>query len=385
MQQNISKLTTKALASIYYDINYVCILRSTARWEPSANNVANYRFQFSESAPFLDRAVAHALDPTHSTYQADPSELLHRLKLFVDELGWKMLLICALAEGFRRACREFIHTVLWRELVSKIKENQWSLEVFARSRVLDWRGQLLKYASLGIPKINTELRPARSMSEQHPHHIVQTMNKKIQRPWHDGSPQIHINEPVMDPQKWDSDSDSDSDTRIRPTDPTIRKPNDGRCKLCRSPNLCACTLDFSAGSLVELVERPGTGTGVRALTFFKEGDILGQFIGEICPPDWNGDLIYSLAHPAQTKPYGILAVISPCKFGNWTRFIAHSCNASTDFASRTIGNRTVTTVEAARDIAAFEDVTVNYGHGYWEGRECMCGEENCCSRREDSW
>ncbi|KAL3477718.1 hypothetical protein BJX99DRAFT_269631 [Aspergillus californicus] len=370
MQKKITDLATEALASIYYDINYVCILRSSVRLELKAELVAHYRLQFRESASLLDRTVGHVLDP--AIYHSDPRGLLRRLNGFVEEFGWKMLSICMLAEGFRRACREFRHVVLWNELLQKIKENQRSLEVFARSRDLDWRGQLIKYANIGVPKLDAELQPARTMSEQHPHHIVHSINNTIRRPWFEGQPQIHISEPILDPEKWDEDE---------PKDPTLRTPSDGECNICRSAEICDCELDFSAGCLVELVERPITGTGVRALTFFKKGDMLGQFIGEICPPEWDDDYVYALSHSTKAEPEDDIATISPRYYGNWTRYIAHSCHSSTEFASRTIGKRTIMTVEAARDIAAFEDITVNYGPGYWADQKCMCGEANCISTK----
>ncbi|KAL2868549.1 SET domain protein [Aspergillus lucknowensis] len=373
LQVKVHKLVTEILASVYYDINYVCILRNNIRWDPSPENLAQYRIHFRESAALIDRVVSYTLD---SSLHADPRGTLRRLQEFVMAFGWKMLSICTLAEGFRRACRELRHPVIWKELMEKFRGNKWSIEVFARSRDLDWRGPLLKYANLGLPKLENDLRPARSMWEQHPHHILQSINKKVRRPWYNGDKQIHINEPLLDPEKWGG----------KVADPTLRRKCDGRCDLCGSREICDCEVDFSAGSLIELVERPVTGTGVRALTNFKKGDILGLFIGELCPPEWPEDSVYALAHVSKTAPDVSLATISPRNYGNWTRYIAHSCNASLAFQSRTIGKRTVTTVEAVRDISAFQDLTVDYGEGYWNGRKCMCGEANCVSKEAgEAW
>ncbi len=36
-------------------------------------------------------------------------------------------------------------------------------------------------------------------------------------------------------------------------------------------------------------------------------------------------------------------------------------------------------VQAVRDIEVFEEVTVDYGDGYWRGRVCECGVEGCYS------
>lgn len=383
MQDQVSKLVSDILASIYYDINYVCILRGNVRLDPTAETVAQYRLQFRESSDLLDRVVGRFINRDTDTnlhdgsgpkFYFDPRGTIRRLEEFVTIFGWKMLTICMTAEGFRRACREIRHSVIWAEFLEKMRENQWSIEVFARSRNLDWRGQLLKYAHLElIPELDSELRPVRKMWGQHPHHVVQTLDKKVRRPMFEGTPQAHIDESVFDPRNWEEDG--------RLEDPTTRIPHDGDCDLCGSKDICDCVLDFSAGSLIELVDRPLTGTGVRALTSFKKGDILGQFVGELHHPDYDGDHVYSLMHASKTDPEYFLAIISPRKYGNWTRYIAHSCRASTKFNYRTVGRRTVMTVEARRDIAPFEDLTINYGSDYWAHRECMCGEANCVSRQ----
>ncbi|KAL6238028.1 hypothetical protein BDW75DRAFT_247966 [Aspergillus navahoensis] len=373
VQEQVTQLVTDILASIYYDINYLCIVRTNCKFENTAENVAYYRLQYSQSADLLDMLIRQIINPER--YQAsDPRGTLHRMGEFVALFGWKMLSICITAEGFRRAVREIRHGGIWGELMEKMRENQWSLEVFARCRNLDWRGQLLKYVHLGIPKLNAELRPHWKMWSQHPHHIVQSINKKVRRPWFKGDAQIHIDKPVFNPDRdnWKA--------RGQTTDPTLRRPEDGDCDLCGLDS-CDCEINFSAGSLIELVERPLTGTGVRALMNFSEGDILGQFIGEIQPTDFDDDEVYALTHVSKVDMQKPLAIISPKKYGNWTRYIAHSCNASCEFRARTVGKYTVMTVEARRDIVAGEDVTVNYGAEYWEDKQCMCGEENCLNKK----
>ncbi|KAL2812392.1 hypothetical protein BJX63DRAFT_247621 [Aspergillus granulosus] len=368
VQQKVRRLVSKILASVYYDINTVCIMRTNARLDPNFENTARYRIQFQESTALLDRVVSYNFDPTP---HADQRGILIRLDEFVKLFGWKMLSICMLAEGFQRACREISHPAIWKELIKKFKDNRMSLEVFARSRNLDWRGQLLKYASMGVPNLEKELEPARGMWQQHPHHVVQSVDNKVKRPIYKNCPQINIDECIINPNKWLG----------KPEDPTMRTIYDGRCDLCRSPGICDCKLDPSAGTLVELVERPGTGTGVRALTNFKKGGILGPFIGELLPPEYMGDPDYALAHVSKKDMSEVIATISPRHHGNWTRYIAHSCNASTAFRARTIGDRTIMTIEAERDIPAFEDITVDYGKGYWIGKTCLCGESNCVSKK----
>lgn len=80
-----------------------------------------------------------------------------------------------------------------------------------------------------------------------------------------------------------------------------------------------------------------------------------------------------------------MALISAKRYGNWTRFINHSCDSSTVFRLRTIGGRERVMVEAVRDIDVFEEVSVDYGAKYWgNGRFCECGLEGCAFSREKS-
>ncbi|KAL4901536.1 hypothetical protein BDW74DRAFT_170209 [Aspergillus multicolor] len=377
LQKQVTQLATDIVASIYFDINYLCVIRTSIKIEKTDKHVKFYRLQYSDSVELLDMLVGSTIEP--KKYEAaDHRGTLQRMREFVSMFSWKMLAICLTTEGFRRAVREIKHGGIWVVIMEKIKDNEWSIEVYARSRNLDWRGQLLKYAYLGVTERDAELRFFRKMWAQHPHHTVQGLNRQIRRLWYENQQQVHINECIFNP-----DSDLWKATGRR-TDPSLRRPEDGKCDLCGSKTLCDCKLDFPAGSLFELVERPKTGTGVRALYAFKRRDILGQFVGEIQPPDYEGDEVYALSLVSKINLDKALAVISPKQYGNWTRYIAHSCNASCEFVPRTIGKYIVMTVEALADIAAGEDITVNYGMEYWADKKyaCECGEWNCFSKEQ---
>ena len=209
----------------------------------------------------------------------------------------------------------------------------------------------------------------------HPHHTVITLDGKLKEPTYNGQLQKHINENIYDPKKWNG----------RKQDPTLRQKPNGtptnvghECVLCGSPVSCDCRLETRAGELVELREYPGTGTGARALTRFRRGDILDIFMGELLP-----DIVENVYPLTQnddkpnttTATVRNLCTICPHQFGNWTRFISHSCRPSTQFMTRTIGNRVVCTVEAIRDILPFEEITVGYGDRYWSALnyDCLCG------------
>ena len=98
--------------------------------------------------------------------------------------------------------------------------------------------------------------------------------------------------------------------------------------------------------------------GVRTLTRFKKGDILDAYMGEIFPCGVPEDLTYSLDQ--NTKERKRIATITAAQFGNWTRYINHSCKEpSVAFVERTIGKYTLVTIEAIRDINPFEELSVN--------------------------
>ncbi len=77
----------------------------------------------------------------------------------------------------------------------------------------------------------------------------------------------------------------------------------------------------------------------------------------------------------------MLAAISAKRYGNWTRFINHSCEAGTRFSVVRVGDRWRSVVRATRDVEVFEEVTVDYGEGYWRGKRCECGSEGCLEKR----
>ncbi|KAL4877457.1 hypothetical protein BJY04DRAFT_230597 [Aspergillus karnatakaensis] len=381
-QTEIRKAARDILASIYYDINQVCLMRVKVVWDPTEENAVRYRSQFQESEALMDMLVAPVLDP--ETYDIpDPSGTVKRLEEFMKRFRFRLLAMCSLAEGFRRACCG-ISDEVWAEFLHLVKENQRSLNVFARTRDLDWQGPLLKYAKLGVKVIDEALRPSATMSNQHPHHNFLNLDEKVKRPKFSKQQQIHVDEYVIDPLKWKG--------KHPLVDPTLRidpyfdeegyyNYGDGHCDICGSRKTCACELDFLPGSLLELVEREGTGTGVRTLAKVRKDDMLGHFIGEICPPGFEEEETYSLSLKSKTTD-GFRAVITPAKYGNWTRFMAHSCKNNVEFVPRTVGKRIVMAIEATRDIEAFEDIKISYGDAYWEGKTCLCGEDNCISKRK---
>lgn len=91
-----------------------------------------------------------------------------------------------------------------------IRENRLSIEVFACSRNLDWYSPLQKYE---VPGLQRELSTLVRLPDDHPHHIVRTLDGGLRCPTTDkGKPQVHVDGYIFDPRKWPP----------KATDPTTR-------------------------------------------------------------------------------------------------------------------------------------------------------------------
>ncbi|KXG49925.1 uncharacterized protein PGRI_058930 [Penicillium griseofulvum] len=375
LNQTAEKHATDIIMAVYHDINAYCRIEKLA-----AENIHNLQEMFSNlrasTEVFVEREIGNYMNCVES-FKAERGEFQpvtpnSRFLEFVTALGWKMFAICAHAEAFRRGIKE-ANDRTWGLVVQKIQENSLSIQLYAHSRSLKWRDTLWVYQAYtmpGLPDMKTEIETYMQWKVDHPHHTVITLDGKLKEPLYDGELQQHINESIYDPKEWHGNKQ----------DPTLRHMPNGSstdigraCVMCGSAVSCDCRLTSRAGELVELREYPETGTGVRVLTKFKRGDILDIFVGELLPGCVED--VYPLTQCDDNPKGRMLCTVAPHQFGNWTRFINHSCRPSTEFTTRTIGNRVVCTVEAIRDIMPFEELTVGYGDKYWRHRdyECLCG------------
>ncbi|KAJ9196071.1 hypothetical protein DTO164E3_6261 [Paecilomyces variotii] len=362
----------KVLAAIYFDINHVSILRRFFRARRGAgaahHGIVRYISECTHAASFIDRVVgqmayAHGLEPFDLDCEIETQvrrSKERRSVALVTQLGWKLVAICAHSEAFRRACEEMDRTQ-WIMLLGEISQNGRSLEIFARSRSLEWRGPLLHHRTRSIYETLTRA-DIDLTAIGHPHHLVRMTDGRVACPTYEDKLQEHIDRYIFRSSDWP----------LGKRDPTTRVPADGECDLCCSRSICDCTVPSLAGDLVEIVQYGEKGIGVRALANFKRDDILGLYLGELRPRDYKHDPIYSLLQQPKVNCPGREVIISSKQYGNWTRFINHSCDPSTMFRRRTIGDRICTTVEAIRDISIFEEITVDYGEGYFAANNTLC-------------
>ncbi|KAJ5562669.1 AMP-binding enzyme [Penicillium sp. DV-2018c] len=375
--QTANKKANDIVQAIYYDINAHCNLTRAANGKDRLTDQV-YHNMLESTNQFMTQELQKYMEcakPKAKLGESQPSQPLgheSRFLKFVKELGWKMFAICVHAEAFRRSFQDSNDRV-WGFVCQKINDNSLSIELYAHNYGLKWRDILWKHqhdSIPGLPDMKPVIKTYMQWKVDHPSHTVITLDNKLREPKFEGKLQEHIDESIFDPLKWSIYDQT--------TDPTLRGPSSVSdsahlfqvgwdCLLCGSELSCDCRLGDRAGEFVELREYPNKGTGVRTLTGFQRDDILGIFAGELLPNPT--EVVYPLLQRNDSNRHEDLCSVSPHQFGNWTRYINHSCEPSTQFTIRTIGDRVVTTVEAVRDIRAFEELTVDYGVNYWGGKE----------------
>ncbi|CAG8114939.1 unnamed protein product [Penicillium salamii] len=370
LMQTAQNYAKETLASIYFDLN------AYSHFQREANPDDFYSMQVMDNlvnntVSFMEKEFANYSGGVKKVQKEQgESQYLspeNRFYATITEIGWKMTAICAHTEAFRRAFREADHR-LWGCLLQGIQTKSLSIEHYAHCRALDWISLIKNVTgpTPGLPSVQEAVASALKWDIDHPHHTVLTLDGGLKRAEFNGQLQTNIKE--------------SSYRECFHEDPTAKSDDtsSGGCILCGSEEVCGCILQSRAGELVELAEFPGVGTGVRTLTTFDRRDILDVYVGEL-RPEVDMDTVYPLSQSCDGSEANHLAYVCAHKSGNWTRFINHSCQPSTQFVVRTIGDRVVTTIEAIRYIGPFEELTIDYGADYWQTRECACGHWNCIS------
>ena len=312
-----------------------------------------------------------------------------RFGAFATSHGWMMLSILAHSATFRHSCNALSFEA-WFLLSTTIEHNASSIEIFAKLRNLDWE-TALKHIEKQRPStltldIETALHASMQLTQGSPHSYV--VSEKCGRPRHpsfEGSEQIDVPNNLYYrrnfigskmPETWPAG-------RAYPSNPTTRLLAEGPCSSCFANLPCHCDPAICAivtRPLVEVRDYGIKGVGIRALQRIRKGDILGEYVGLLLPAGDNSDPVYAFDFARSGhSPDEVQAVISAKDYGNWTRFLNHSCRPSTRFNRMIIGRRHRIMVQAERDIEMFEEITVGYGRGYWTTRHCLCGEDNCCN------
>lgn len=310
--------------------------------------------------------------------------LIIRYGGFASKYGWMMLSILANSAAFREAART-LDKVRWTTLCGCVYENKNSIEVFAKSRELNWKAALEQRRDFDrLVLFRNEQYP--DLRPQHPHQLIVPAGAGLVRnPMYKGKRQIDILNNQYDEVEFESHRIPFSwpDEVEYPSDPTEILPKLGDdCSLCFQRN-CSCdphTHPSVIRPLVELVEYAGKGVGIRALQPIEKDNPLGEYVGEIEHPrskkDPDGVYAFAITAPDDDQEMG---KINARHYGNWTRYVNHSCDNNTAFTSFIIGSKQRVMVTTLRDVAIFEELTVHYGDKYWIQSDdlCRCGSSKC--------
>ncbi|KAF6219469.1 hypothetical protein HO133_003936 [Letharia lupina] len=331
-------------------------------------------YQRNPASPESSRIWQHGDNTVRSSSFDGP--VCERCSKLASRHDWTLLGILAHSVTFQDAIT-LLDAEAWNAISTSIAENAVSLTVFAQGHSLEWWTELIRLNGLSPPFLPQDFErhlPSEPRDEVHPHKWVVTDNLSDVHPPHfEGEPQINIHTNIYRaasfansprPPSWPAD-------RPYPSDPTrVRDPSPHPCPTSGPHAPCACLFHARTWHpLTELRAYGPKGVGVRALERIPTGAILGEYVGEVHPAAYAVDPTYVLdfSEPGR-RTDEVVATINAGRFGNWTRFVNHSCEASTRFASVTLGGRHRTVVQAVRDIEVFEELTVDYGVGYWRNR-----------------
>lgn len=374
------------MARIYADI------QSITRRVKSVPNTVTPDSRISRAERLLKRVYAYSRSKASAQAnvgsRSDVEELastslsfmtlseLTRLEDFVASCGWMMLAICVHSDGFIYATRHRDED-FWIDTLNCIIENERSIELFAKVRGLDWLSIVPADEREDGYCPRKDTREQIDVPADDPFHWYFSAEKDIKQPSFNGELQITVPQNI-----YHSDGDLNEN-------PLMKILGQGPCLICNSTvGDCNCNTHTPSHHfhppLVELTPCGIRGLGIRALQAIPLDTLLGEYVGEVYPatmPDEELAMLdytygLSMTPPGSVSPS--LAVINAEKYGNWTRFINHSCRPSTEFFTGSISGRLGMFVRAIKHINIFEELTIDYGAQYFtRSKECACGED-CC-------
>lgn len=127
--------------------------------------------------------------------------------------------------------------------------------------------------------------------------------------------------------------------------------------------------------VLEVVMTPNMGYGVYAAFDIPAWDLLDEYMGQLITTRMAMDDdfdFYSFEMPG-------IGASTAKHYGNWTRFVNHTCvNANVSAQNTMLGGRRTVVFQALRNIAAGEELLLHYGPGYFSDEEgeilCRCAD-----------
>ncbi|MCJ1250770.1 hypothetical protein MMC30_007998 [Trapelia coarctata] len=335
--------------------------------------------------------------------------LLRRMARYqeIAEDGLMILCILSFSPTFRKSCVKDTDAN-WQALRHEIQENFESIEYFAKVRGLQW-ANLLEVdhdfrAHIWTDRKGWLMERLGDVRVQYPHAMIVPEGRgRLRLPMYEGRAQVNISKNTYrhdlfsdmrfeEPPEWPEELDY-------PSDPSARLEGT-TCINCRSTTTCGCdprNCDIVQEPLMELYhynKYGARGTGIRTLQKIKKNTVLGEYLGEIVPSPAayplgpndekafrDFDTVYAwdlpVVSPVNTSKLS-LGTVASGTYGNWTRYVNHSCEPSLKTSFEVIGNKVRILYRALQAIEPFEELTTHYGDYYFtEARVCQCGTDNC--------
>ena len=225
------------------------------------------------------------------------------------------------------------------------------------------------------------------------------------------NPQLWLNNQVRLPKSW-----PESKVILSNTNHILyARMKDGPCLMCKQPAMmiddmhhCKCDVRLWRNQRRRLIGNnlylkevsQQIGTGVFTAMAIPEGQVLGDFVGELVPSRvWDsqidGYLYVITAETDQSRLVAsprVLGYIDASKFGNWTRFINHDCESPNVYVQeRRVGEVRVFAVHSTKHIQSGQELLAHYGDECFVQetryrtrdtkktvtRVCACGSAHC--------
>jgi len=283
--------------------------------------------------------------------------------------GWVPLVFAGM--GLYRYCKYRIDFT--PEALTKLNSMRFAFEVAADTLHPQWR-QLLSIVD----------EPTLIRYSGHPHDWVVSEQgaiplRETYLQWDSDFAFEHLADSEVNEDAW-----GDYDPRSLPDRSNALTRTDFICEKCGqmqsdSPkeNGCICFPNLYGsrkGPVPVQVFRTAVGknNGLMALCNFPRGNAIGEFVGVITSSLNNLDCMQSSVDGGPTYQ------IFQRRKGNFTRFINHSCLPNSQYERFTwLGLQRIVLI--SRGIDAGQEITVDYGEGYWQNLDkiCRCGE-SCC-------
>ncbi|KAH0605255.1 uncharacterized protein H6S33_005237 [Morchella sextelata] len=363
-------MTNSLLGTITRAVNgqAIMVIRA-ARWISYQQDHIDPQFTSNVADPIISLLFG-CLGPSPHQVAADLVMQWQRYHEIAHTFGWRYLSILAFSDTFREYALKAAEQK-WVEWLNYADDARLSIEVLGSFYCPAWR-DILRRGLGGIDmKLFTE---DEEMVEYNGHHHLWGFTIE--------------NDKVMKAEKivtYEVIEKAIIRTGLKGAlgpDPRdlVKEENAKRCVVCGQA-ICDCPSHVWAPCLVEIVNVGARGFGVRALQNIQAKQCIGEYIGEIVNAGqalYTPDSYMLRGHlGSKNRPKEANYYVTSNKKGNWTRFVNHACyefsNCSIDHHE--YRGKMYAVYVSRKNIAMYEELTVDYGPGYWGSSlfPCLCG------------